>query len=807
MNDINLSVPFFSQRKNKYIWKNENTNNTYSLAAVSCNITSLCMILNYLGITQDTPAQFSEKIFKAYADWNNESNGYNKITIWDNLQKIPEKIYSVEKKYIELLNGKNVLESVNKYLQSGYPIIFSNGFLAKQGNSGHIAVIRGITKFGDFIINDPWGDPANSKGLLNHDKNSLAGMYVARKNMPDILYGKGSGDNCFLAREEIERVIADKNGNFHGGLVIKYPFLWKFPLENYRYIFENNKDIEKILEEVRSNLNFLITNNGEFCKGLILKNIFSKEIYSCGPGRIIAIRNCKDYRKNFIIVRYEIPGSNREYFFINYKHLAYVDIRQEVEKKIYSSDEETLSWWNQLIKKIKPKSVIFDKGITNTGDFKINGNIPERGYVYLIPRNNKLRRILEDMNQDVDSYLYELNNIDNYKESFDNEIFFTIKIDEEEKKINAKDFVPQTINYREFLYYRNKVKALINEEVVYFYDEDLRISPKKKEIVNEKNYKEIFKSTIQDVFHEIDFTGSEYNNHLKKVESYYKNISINTNLTDNRDYQKEFVHKCKLLCKYLLEIPWDNQKYAFTLNDNWFDSKRKKIPGEFISLRDVYSKIEKLYKTTIGKNNMPTWSAFEKEVQLFYPSNIDFFLEVTNSTVLGFTPSKTNDDIYFGVNTEIECFSIKNILKNGKILKIEDKLNKKKFIEFLIQNKVIDKNKYDLNKEVYLTSEAIAAFNKDKMHELLNYVIYTDNPFIQKRQKKSDKDFEKSIGFSERDEDLRQNRDVLFIKNIISFLRNYFDIDINKSKVYYFNLIQLLQEISKKQQDIFNTIS
>ena len=65
----NLAVPFFTQRDNTYIWqqKNEITNIAfgpkYPMAWRSCNITSLCMILHYWGLTQETPNQMIERVY------------------------------------------------------------------------------------------------------------------------------------------------------------------------------------------------------------------------------------------------------------------------------------------------------------------------------------------------------------------------------------------------------------------------------------------------------------------------------------------------------------------------------------------------------------------------------------------------------------------------------------------------------------------------------------------------------------------------------------------------------------------------
>ena len=55
----NLAVPFFTQRDNTYIWQQLDEEDTpfgpkYPMAWRSCNITSLCMILHYWGLTTET---------------------------------------------------------------------------------------------------------------------------------------------------------------------------------------------------------------------------------------------------------------------------------------------------------------------------------------------------------------------------------------------------------------------------------------------------------------------------------------------------------------------------------------------------------------------------------------------------------------------------------------------------------------------------------------------------------------------------------------------------------------------------------
>lgn len=80
----NLSVPFFSQRKNTYIWKSFYTateakdlgktegdlKEQYSMGCNSCNITSIAMVLHYYGITEETPDMLLAKFYATYPTFN-----------------------------------------------------------------------------------------------------------------------------------------------------------------------------------------------------------------------------------------------------------------------------------------------------------------------------------------------------------------------------------------------------------------------------------------------------------------------------------------------------------------------------------------------------------------------------------------------------------------------------------------------------------------------------------------------------------------------------------------------------------------
>lgn len=81
----NLAVPFFTQRDNTYVWQQLDDDSPigpqYPMAWRSCNITSLCMILHYWGLTDETPNQMIEKVFsKENWGWSYEAtdDGNNK---------------------------------------------------------------------------------------------------------------------------------------------------------------------------------------------------------------------------------------------------------------------------------------------------------------------------------------------------------------------------------------------------------------------------------------------------------------------------------------------------------------------------------------------------------------------------------------------------------------------------------------------------------------------------------------------------------------------------------------------------------
>lgn len=334
MNDINLPVPFFSQREILYKWQNSITNDSFYIAPVACNITSLCMLLNYLKITNDTPDKLADEVFSKNSEWNRTPTGYDNLKFWKYIADIPERIYGCENRYIKDLTGKNIDDSIIRYLRNGYPIIFSIGTTAKngQGTTGHIVVLRGIKNDKYYIINDPWGNPANSSGLLNSQHKKIRGFYVARAENSDILFGKGNGDNCILQKEAFSNATGKGQTDkrlFNGAMTIVYPYMYYSPLGNFTY--ELDTEISKKFYN-QFHEKYLLTENGKGINGIEIKNRPKENVYSIAAGRIVAVRNSTDERKNFILIQYRIPGTDNGYFYVNYKRLQYINIAEEIKK-------------------------------------------------------------------------------------------------------------------------------------------------------------------------------------------------------------------------------------------------------------------------------------------------------------------------------------------------------------------------------------------------------------------------------------------------------------------------------------------
>ena len=800
MDEINLAVRYFSQRENKYKWQNSNdSKDTFYIGPVSCNITSLCMIMNFLGITDDTPYKMSEKIFNYYNEWNS-GKGYEKLESWSNIKSIITKIYDIPEQYVKSLENKNIDVSIEKYLKNGYPIIFSIGTLAKKGEktTGHIIVLRGKKNKSYFIINDPWGDPTNAFAQLVNISGKMRGFYEPRIILNEYLYGKGSGDNCILSYEAFYEATGQNSESgkiFNGALTITYPYIYSCQPGNIKYGLEE-KTKEKIYLTYKNNIRYLLSDNGRITNALELHGQNGKEIHSIASGRVIAIRNTQNINDNFILIQYKIPEKNNSFFYVRYKRLQYVDIEEEIKNKLFSCDTYSNDLISQLILKIHAKKGIYDKGDI-TGSKHPDFMIPERGFIYFFPTEKKLKDYILNIHN-MDNLLYEVNDINNYKR----ENKYNIFIDTEERTIETKNIIPLSINYREYIYYREKIKSIADGEITTFCDEDYKKTIKEIELVNKNNFEKYYIEAVKNCFPEVTFNNPSYDNALQDVEKYYKELAEKTEKnTDLKKYWNEFELNCKTLCKELLEMPWETQEWAFTLNDRWYKGGDKKDAngktiGKFSSLHDIYINIQIIYNTLAhdyieNENLQLKWEEFNKEINLFYPSNADYFLEVSPNTVLG----KCTESV------EIECFTEKNLLTDNTVFEFES-FSKSENINKLMDMGIISNSDFKIEKN-YLTDKDVIRINNEKMNEIEKIVIHSYNSNYKNYKSKFLKKIKDSIGFTMLDDFYRKliNINNIFSNKLTTELKEMFNFN-TKEKVYYYNLIYFLEEMSIKQNEV-----
>jgi uncharacterized protein YvpB len=172
----NLPVPYFSQRENTSVWKEReplfitktvnnkktdipNTNagkekaggKKDAMSLCSCNVTCLAMILNYCGITVDTPDTIMNKIFSEVKINDNDdlialkeenyTSGSTNVEIPDNLKKIVKALYNVDTVTVSYSANLAFLQST---VASGFPVMVSCGMLRKNEESFYQNIIDGV---------------------------------------------------------------------------------------------------------------------------------------------------------------------------------------------------------------------------------------------------------------------------------------------------------------------------------------------------------------------------------------------------------------------------------------------------------------------------------------------------------------------------------------------------------------------------------------------------------------------------------------------------------------------------------------
>lgn len=127
---VNLNIPFFSQRDNKFSPSN------------TCNVTCVAMCLYFFGVRPKLKMQLEDELFLEV-----QKRNWDKYT-HDHLDKLFD-IYGIENRFsVNASWGE-----IKQHLANGNPVIISGKFT----KSGHIIVLRGYDEKG-FFVNDPWGE-------------------------------------------------------------------------------------------------------------------------------------------------------------------------------------------------------------------------------------------------------------------------------------------------------------------------------------------------------------------------------------------------------------------------------------------------------------------------------------------------------------------------------------------------------------------------------------------------------------------------------------------------------------------------
>lgn len=353
----NLAVPFFTQRDNTYIWQqldldtNLKIGPKYPMAWRTCNITSLCMILHYWGLTKETPNQMIEKVFaKTEDDWKwlyeettetgNPRKGAARLENWSDLKKIAE-LYIEGKEYYKVIHGGKglTLKLLQEQISKGYPVMISTGLGSVYGSGetdGHIVVVRGFTDNDDVILNDPFGIPVDNENRIRQTGTSdnIYGWYYLSDSA-------SIGDNIIIDKADFSARYAAKSTSQY--IYIEGP-LWQEP-----------GGIEADLSN-----SYPIKANNMWHDGIHLKS--ANGFYSIGSGRLVAARNAevKEHgSSSFALVKYQMPNQEKKFFYALYMHLKKIDLKKELSDFILHNQgnvgkELKGIWYEQIFTNILP---------------------------------------------------------------------------------------------------------------------------------------------------------------------------------------------------------------------------------------------------------------------------------------------------------------------------------------------------------------------------------------------------------------------------------------------------------------------
>ena len=380
----NLPVPFYSQRKNEYIWyerykstdseviaspelegKVKPNGKQVSMASNSCNITSVWMVLRYYGVPVSNPDVIMKSYFEntENLDFLESNPDAESVEKWKNIKDIIDVLYSSCSFTTALLSDVSI-DTVKEEIKSGRPVIVSIELEKAKDGSGHIVVIRGFTKINNkeyIIINDPWGSPVGKDPyLVGEEGAEYWGGYYNKIWIEDSMGRNYSGDNAIIELSSFKKQMKG-NEKFSTVLTIKKSGMWNFP-DGSEDFSEYGKRLANIYDRIDyTNGSFPLTQNNTWHDGVHLNGL--RDIHAIGVGRIAAMRNSMNPPlkgdTSFILLEHQEMIKNEvKIFYSLYMHLKPVDIKSEIQKYVLNGESAEYNWLNQLTRNLLPFKII-----------------------------------------------------------------------------------------------------------------------------------------------------------------------------------------------------------------------------------------------------------------------------------------------------------------------------------------------------------------------------------------------------------------------------------------------------------------
>jgi hypothetical protein len=467
-------------------------------------------------------------------------------------------------------------------------------------------------------------------------------------------------------------------------------------------------------------------------------------------------------------------------FYSVYMHLEPVAIAARIKARFaFGKGFDTGDWLDQMIQHICPKrAIVYPPGERKKQSnkieldgimddkmpmlYKLEGTVlredrrlETRELVLLCPVKSDIKEKMEtivpdkeDINTCITLY-QELNSIENYKHTEKGVGYYRIfnrwkimsgMVVWEERYVKTDEgIIPQTLNMKEYVYYRRKLAALMRGEVVMLHDEDTDTSTLAED--KKKSPQEIFTEKLKEIFPEIEHARSEkdYSEKYRKIEVYYKN-SVHTGITNNRpnrNFQREALFRFEMLAESLLSYPaYQIKGSPFTVVERWHTEMEKAVKH---ILHEILS------KTPIPSAEV-LWGELDRKINSYgtmylLVKNVDYYLEVNNITRLG--------KVYNEWILHFEIWSNDCIITNPKT-SYEDKqyvlisdtekdtyFNKHKIVNLMKNATIFTRHNFkSLDMDVINKNEYHTFYMNDKRleytvtHHLNSYAVLSEDEWI-----------------------------------------------------------------------------